>query len=133
MAIEHDSWLDGLGVDVGAVLQGGADALTEAGASVGSIMTNAVSSIHDSANDADCCVATANAGPVSTIEDTVAAVAQGASTWAGEVKEAGPAAFASVSDTANETADWVESTANSAIKSVSNFAGEVVDGAESLA
>jgi hypothetical protein len=131
MATEHDSWLEGLGVDVGGVLESAAEAV--AGSTVAEMAVNAAASVSDAVGEAVSSVANAGFTVVGGVEDSVSAAAAVASSGFEEVQNAGSAAFAAVSETAGKMAEGAENAAASVVDTACEVAGDVVDGAESLA
>jgi hypothetical protein len=133
MATEHDSWLEGLGVDVGGVLESAAEAVGNAGSTVAEMAVNAAASVSDTVGEAVSSVVNAGSTVVGGVEDSVSAAAAVASSGFEEVQNAGSAAFAAVSETAGKMAEGAENAAASVVDTASEVVGDAIDGAESLA
>ena len=133
MATEHDSWLEGLGVNVGSVLEGAAQAVEDAGSTVADLGASAASSVSDAASEAVSSVAQAGSEVTDSIANTVSEVADGASDGLQKVEDVGSAAVSAVESVASDVADGMAGAATSAADVVSDVVGDVVDGAENFA
>jgi hypothetical protein len=133
MATEHDSWLEGLGVNVGSVLEGAAQAVQDAGSTIADMGAGAASSISGAASEAVSSVAQAGSEVTDSIANTVSEVADGASEGLQKVEDVGSAAVSAVENVASDVAHGVAGAATSAADAVSDVVSDVADDVQNFA
>jgi hypothetical protein len=133
MATEHDSWLEGIGVDVAGFLDSAAQQVEVTASSVAETVTSTASAVAGAVGSAVGSAEQTGSPMVAEVADAASGVGQEASTAFQSLQDAGSSAFGAVADFTSDAVKEVEAVATTAADEAAGAVDAVVDGVKSMA